>query len=123
MALREAPAREDLHPDLQSVQALVEARHGDPFGLLGMRGGGGSPVTVRVFAPDAESVTVLDAESGKKCGELEKIHKDGFFSGALPRRTKRFPYRLRFKAGKHEWEAEDPYRFPPILGALDMREE
>jgi 1,4-alpha-glucan branching enzyme len=120
MALREAAARDELHPDPKAVQALVEARHGDPFGLLGMRGGGGSPVTLRVFAPEAESVAVIDAETGKKAGDLEKIHPAGFFSGALPRRTKRFPYRLRMGAGKHEWEMEDPYRFPPILGALDI---
>jgi 1,4-alpha-glucan branching enzyme len=120
MALREAAARDELHPDPKAVQALVEARHGDPFGLLGMRGGGGSPVTLRVFAPEAESVTVIDGESGKKAGDLEKIHPAGFFSGALPRRTKRFPYRLKMGAGKHEWEMEDPYRFPPILGALDI---
>jgi 1,4-alpha-glucan branching enzyme len=120
MALRDVAARDELHPDAKAVEALAEGRHGDPFGLLGMRGGGGSPVTVRVFAPDAESVAVIDTASGKKAGDLEKIHPAGFFSGALPRRTKRFAYRLKMRAGKHEWEIEDPYRFPPILGALDI---
>jgi 1,4-alpha-glucan branching enzyme len=79
MALRDVAARDELHPDTKAVEALAEGRHGDPFGLLGMRGGGGSPVTVRVFAPDAEAVAVIDAETGKKAGDLERIHRDGFF--------------------------------------------
>src|SRR5690606_18200666 len=34
-------------------------------------------------------------------------------------RRQRFGYRLRLRAGEFEWEIEDPYAFPPILGELD----
>jgi 1,4-alpha-glucan branching enzyme len=46
--------------------------------------------------------------------------EEGFFAGLIEGRTSPFAYRLRFSAGDATWEAEDAYRFPPILGSLDV---
>jgi 1,4-alpha-glucan branching enzyme len=63
---------------------------------------------------------LLDSASGSALAKLTKIHDSGFFAGPVPERVVRFPYRLRLTSGESEWEAEDPYRFPPILGSLDV---
>ena len=107
-------------PDEAAIAALVEGRHGDPFAILGMHSAPGAPLTVRVFWPGADSVAVLDAKTGKRVAELEKLHADGFFAGPIPGRRNPFPYRLRFSTGDVTWEADDPYRFPPVLGEMDV---
>jgi 1,4-alpha-glucan branching enzyme len=113
--------KSDWRPSRETVEALVEGRHGNPFGVLGLHGGGGGePLSLRVFAPDADSVTVIEAKQGKALAELEKLDERGFFGAAFPRRKQRFAYRLKFANGGGAWEREDPYRFPPLLGDLDV---
>jgi 1,4-alpha-glucan branching enzyme len=107
-------------PDRGAVDAIVEGRHGDPFAVLGPHGGYGEPLSVRVFWPGAETATVVEADSGKAAATLEQIHPDGFFAGTVPGHDKPFPYRMRYTSGVASWEAEDPYRFPPIIGELDV---
>jgi 1,4-alpha-glucan branching enzyme len=103
----------------EDVPAIVRGRHGNPFAVLGMHGGGGEPITVNVFAPAAATVTVLEKPGDTEVATLEKIHPEGFFSGAIPGRKERFAYRLRFSAGSESWIVEDPYAFGPLLGELD----
>jgi len=105
-----APASDD-------VEAVLRGHHGDPFRVLGMFKEDGGLV-VNVFAPDAAEVTLLDAK-GKDVARLERIHPEGFFHAALPRKRKPFDYRLRLGAGDRTWEREDPYRFGPVLGEID----
>jgi 1,4-alpha-glucan branching enzyme len=107
-------------PDPGAVAALVGGRHGDPFSLLGMHARGNGPLSVRVFWPGAESFPVLEANTGRVAAQLERIHDDGFFAGRVEGRRTSFPYRLRLSTGDATWEAEDPYRFPPVLGAMDV---
>src|SRR6476659_1121310 len=115
-----APVRPAWRPDDAAVAALVEGRHGDPFSILGMHGGDGAPLSVRVLWPGAEKVIVIDSSTGVAVAALERQLPAGFFAGPIPNRTAPFPYRLRLSAGTAEWDAEDPYRFPPILGSLDV---
>jgi 1,4-alpha-glucan branching enzyme len=79
-----------------------------------------APLSVRVFWPGADSVAVLERDSGRKVAELERMHPDGFFAGPIEGRRSAFPYRLRLTAGGSTWEADDPYRFPPVLGSVDV---
>ena len=112
-------ATPDHRPDPTEVEAILRGRHADPFAILGMherdRGG---PV-VRVFAPEAGEVAVIDRKTGQPVATLERIDAEGFFSGLIPRRRKAFPYRLRLRAGDAEWAREDPYAFGPVLGEFD----
>ncbi len=107
-------------PDSAAIDALVNGAHSDPFAILGMHGGDDSPLSVRAFAPGASSVEVVDPKNGRRLAELPKIHEAGFFAGTIPRRKKRFNYRLRLTRGDQVTEIEDPYRFPPLLGELDL---
>ncbi|MFU0504415.1 1,4-alpha-glucan branching protein GlgB [Pseudaminobacter sp. NGMCC 1.201702] len=100
------------------IEAIVRGRHGNPFFVLGMHGGMGEPLSVNVFMPQAASVTVIDQE-GATVAALDRVHPEGFFSGFLPNRAERFAYRLRLAAGDQTWIADDPYRFPPVLGEMD----
>lgn len=111
-----SPTAERAHP--AAVQALIEGRHGDPFALLGMHGGEGRPLVVRTFQPGARAVRVTMGEA--IIGELECTHPAGFFEGPV-RRRERAPYRLRivWPSGVEE-EIEDPYRFPFVLGEMDV---
>lgn len=104
--------------DPAAVAALVEGRHGDPFALLGMHGGGDRPLTVRVFRPGARAVRVLQGE--RLMAELEETHPAGFFEGVVPRQRERFPYRLRIGWPQGDQDIDDPYRFPPVLGEVDV---
>ncbi|MEK0082114.1 1,4-alpha-glucan branching protein GlgB [Geminicoccaceae bacterium SYSU G07066] len=104
--------------DPGAVQAIVEGRHGDPFAVLGMHGGGDQPLVVRTFQPGARTVRVLMDE--RLVTELERTHPAGFFEGPIPRHRERFAYRLRVGWSDGDRDIEDPYRFPPVLGDMDV---
>ncbi|WP_128255731.1 1,4-alpha-glucan branching protein GlgB [Falsirhodobacter deserti] len=89
------------------IEAILRGRHHDPFSILGPHDG-----EVRVFAPQASEVTVLDAR-GRTA--LERVHPEGFFAGPIADRE----YRLEMRSGDHVWEVDDPYRFDPVMGEMD----
>ncbi|MEV6547810.1 1,4-alpha-glucan branching enzyme [Streptomyces sp. NPDC051597] len=93
---------------------LLAGAHHDPHALLGahrVRGG----VAFRVLRPYARAVTVL-AEGVR--AEL-RDEGDGLFAGVVPLRE--VPaYSLLVAYDDNELEAEDPYRFLPALGELDL---
>ncbi len=94
-----------------SIEALVQGRHGDPFALLGRHGG-----ELRSFQPGARAVQVVTRDSGAVVAELARVHPAGFFAGTAPPG----PYRLRVQWPGQSQEIEDPYSFGPLLGALDL---
>ena len=51
--------------------------------------------------------------------ELARVHPAGFFAGSTGR-AQRFAYRLRREDGGGITEIDDPYRFPSLLGELDL---
>jgi 1,4-alpha-glucan branching enzyme len=107
-------------PDDASIDALLGGRHGDPFSVLGMHARADAPVSVRVLWPGAETVAVVDCATGAVVAELEQVRPDGFFAGPIQGRRQPFPYRLKLSAGGVTWEADDAYRFPPVLGEMDV---
>jgi 1,4-alpha-glucan branching enzyme len=113
-----APTRDIHRLEAGAAAAIVQGRHGDPFAVLGMHGE--SPPVVRTFQPAASAVAVIDAANGERLAELERQHPDGLFVGAMAGRAGRFAYRLELVQGERRTEIEDPYRFPPVLGELDV---
>ena len=112
--------RERLAPH-HEIQAVVTAEHRDPFAFLGMHWmAEDEALVVRCFAPEAKSVEVTDAATGRKVAGLERLHEDGLFGGPIPGRSERFPYRLRIETALATVEIDDPYRFPPILTEADV---
>ncbi|HWX12589.1 MAG TPA: 1,4-alpha-glucan branching enzyme, partial [Trinickia sp.] len=97
--------------DPLDIQALVDARHPDPFSRLGMHHTTQGFV-VRVFAPGAAGVAVIERDSGACLGRLVSLHPDGLFAGFVERAA---PYRLRIDWHGVEQEIEDTYSFGPVL--------
>jgi 1,4-alpha-glucan branching enzyme len=108
---------QDWAPASAKIKAIVRGEHGDPFAVLGLhRGRHGA--SVRAFLPDAEAVSAVDPETGESVA-LEKLHEAGFFAAKLSLHFSE-RYRLRVTRGEETVEVEDPYRFGPILGDLDL---
>ncbi|MGH7067605.1 MAG: GlgB N-terminal domain-containing protein, partial [Acetobacteraceae bacterium] len=99
------------------VAAIVGARHGDPFAVLGPHA---TPegLAVRVFVPGAADVTVLGPD-GRPVLTLERRHPDGFFEGLLPGRQTSLAYTLEARSADAAWRSHDAYAFGPVLGPLD----
>ncbi|TVR96453.1 MAG: 1,4-alpha-glucan branching protein GlgB [Rhodospirillales bacterium] len=105
----------------QNVDRIVSARHPDPFSFLGPHlAEKGQGLVIRAFLPLAQRVHVVDLRNGKVIAELPKLHEAGLFAGPVSRSQQRFPYRFRIETAAGEQEVEDPYRFPPFLGELDV---
>src|SRR5689334_21067744 len=101
------------------VEAIVNARHGDPFAFLGMHQSSAG-IYVRAFLPEAESVAVVESATGEVAARAERIHPAGMFVASMADRREMFRYRLRVRWGGHEQEFEDVYSFGPVLGELDL---
>jgi 1,4-alpha-glucan branching enzyme len=98
--------------DPVDIDALVDARHPDPFSRLGMHSTSAGHV-VRALLPGAAHVSVVERESGAVLGELSEICPGGLFAGFVERAA---PYRLRIDWHGVEQEIEDTYSFGPVLG-------
>lgn len=93
---------------------LLAGDHHAPHDVLGAHPIPGG-VLVRALRPFARSVTVLAT------GLRAELHDDGdgFFSGVLP--VPQAPvYRLEVAYDDNTIEVDDPYRFWPALGELDL---
>jgi 1,4-alpha-glucan branching enzyme len=97
------------------IDALVEARHPDPFSVLGLHATERGPVA-RAMLPGAIRVTAIAREDGRVLGTLERLHPAGLFAGALAEAA---PYRLRIDwtgaAGHVMQEIEDAYAFGSMV--------
>jgi 1,4-alpha-glucan branching enzyme len=107
-----------LHDPAQ-IADVVAGEHGDPFGFLGLHKVG-ERFAVRCFLPGASAVTLVDAVDGSRVTELERLDPAGFFAGAVTSRQAWFAYRFAADYDGHPVDVEDPYRFPPVLGDLDV---
>jgi 1,4-alpha-glucan branching enzyme len=119
MSARATIIAKDRGPDTEAIKAVVAGRHGDPFSVLGPHAQPDGSVGISTFAPDADTVEVIDAASGSIVVALEQIHADGFFFATTDRHLPR-GYRLRKRRGPHTWETADPYAFGSTLGDLDV---
>jgi 1,4-alpha-glucan branching enzyme len=104
------------HATDADITAILEARHQDPFGLLGLQD---SPngLVIRAFVPGADALAA-QLENGPAV-VLQQRHDDGFFEGLLPAGTVRCAYTLQASNAGGNWELDDPYRFGPVLGPTD----
>ena len=106
-------------PDAE-IDRLRHAAHGDPFAVLGVHADAAGRLWLRTLLPGAAQVAVLDASNGELLGALKSRHADGFFEGPLAT-TERPNYRLQVRwSDGHSAIVDDPYRFPPVLGELDI---
>jgi 1,4-alpha-glucan branching enzyme len=96
------------------LDRLVGGAHHDPHAVLGAHPHGGG-VTVRALRPDATTVTVLAA--GRRWPLRHE--RAGVWAGVLELAD--VPdYRLEVGYGDQRYTVDDPYRYLPTLGQLDL---
>ncbi|HLV26764.1 MAG TPA: 1,4-alpha-glucan branching protein GlgB [Gemmatimonadales bacterium] len=95
---------------------LQTGSHADPHSLLGAHPDSRG-VVVRAYHPDALDCTLVLGGTTRSMAALG----DGLFALLLPDAILPVAYRLRFHfANGESWEREDPYRFAPTLGEMDL---
>jgi 1,4-alpha-glucan branching enzyme len=116
-----SPVDFGLMADGADVERLVAGEHHDPHRLLGPHPGrdseGRDHVLIRGWRPDAAGVVIL---AGGQRVQMHRVHPAGLFAGALEGPDVA-GYRLEtaYPDGTVA-EADDPYRFWPTLGPLDL---
>ncbi len=102
------------------IELIRQAAHGDPFSVLGPHVLSSGRVSVRAFIPGAAQVLVVAASTQRVLATLARRHDDGFFERVLTARLQT-PYQLHVRwADGSEVVLEDPYRFGPVLGDMDV---
>jgi 1,4-alpha-glucan branching enzyme len=103
------------------ASALVEARHADPFAVLGLHADADGALWLRAMLPGATAVAVLDAASGKRIAALALRDEAGLWEAVIPRRKKRFDYRLQVQwASGGSGTYADAYAFAALIPDADL---
>jgi len=101
----------------EPLQRLLEARHHDPFQLLG-RHPSADHAVVRAFVPGAASVLIHGTDARLP---MQRVEHSDLFEWHGPAEAVPHRYRLEAHDGHgHTWEFYDPYCFPPLVGDLDL---
>ena len=100
------------------LSRLAAGEHHDPHGVLGAHPAGGA-VTIRALRPMADRVTVLIG-SGENTARHEMVHEhEGVFVAVVP--GEHAPdYRLEVVHDGNVTVLDDPYRYLPTLGEMDL---
>jgi 1,4-alpha-glucan branching enzyme len=103
----------------RDIDLIRTASHGDPFSVLGVHADERGYLWLRAFLPAAATVELLGA-GDVALAALELRHADGFFECAFPVAAPS-DYRLKVRwADGNASIIDDPYRFPPVLGEMDV---
>jgi len=102
----------------REIELIVQRDHPNPHNVLGGHPDDGG-VAVRAYRPDATAGRVVP-EGGEPIA-LERIHPAGVFEGSVS--GAELPLRYRIEVDYPDgssFSLDDPYRFPPMLGELDL---
>ncbi len=110
-----SPATISFTPGHEELERLVGGAHFDPHSILGAHPIGGQLV-IRTLRPHAQVVTVV---VGDQRIETQQIHPSGVFQAVLEGEQVR-DYRLEVAYGDVSFVVDDPYRFLPTLGEVDL---
>jgi 1,4-alpha-glucan branching enzyme len=88
------------------IQAIVEGRHRDAFGILGPHGS-----EIRAWLPQTQEASVV---LGHRVIAMKLVHPAGFFIATLPEA----PGQYKLRCGAYEFD--DPYRYPPLLTSFEL---
>ncbi|NES31021.1 1,4-alpha-glucan branching protein GlgB [Micromonospora terminaliae] len=92
------------------MEQLIAGQAHDPHATLGAHPAGGR-TTIRTLRRGAADVTVL---AGDERHPMKRVHDAGVFEAVLPGEV--LDYRVEVDGTVHD----DPYRYPPTLGQLDL---
>jgi 1,4-alpha-glucan branching enzyme len=113
--MSERPTSTTEHPSRAELDHLVGGDHSQPHSVLGAHPAGAGRTAIRALRPDADSVQVVIKA---KRYPLERLHPNGVFGAVLD--LEPTDYRLEVSYGEHTVIVDDPYRWLPTLGELDL---
>jgi 1,4-alpha-glucan branching enzyme len=109
---------------MDDLSRLLAGDHASPHSILGAHPAKvkrSSGVVIRALMPNARRVECLLDDGRVEQMQLEAEGLSNLFSVFLPKTKLPVAYRLRFYfADGSTWEREDPYRFLPTLGDVDL---
>ncbi|MEP7021867.1 MAG: 1,4-alpha-glucan branching enzyme, partial [Pseudonocardiales bacterium] len=97
------------------LDRLVAGAHHNPHAILGAHPTPDGKTMIRTLRPEANAVAAV---AGADRVELKRIHDAGVFEGALPGALT--DYRLVVEYGENTVTVDDPYRWLPTLGEIDL---
>ena len=97
------------------IAQLISGEHKNPHRLLGRHQADGVTV-VRALRPSAMAMRVLLADGGRI--DMEQVHEGGLFYAVVP--TAADGYRLEADYPTGHVDFDDPYRFQPTVGEVDL---
>jgi 1,4-alpha-glucan branching enzyme len=101
-----------------ALLALAEARHDDPFGVLGPHVEGDA-VVIRACIPTADRISIT--RNGSEPVPMKRRHVAGIFEGALHGIDEIPDYRLDVTySGGTTAQVDDPYRYGRVLTEYDL---
>ena len=104
-------------PDPRTVDRLLGGAHHNPHGVLGAHQGRDGTI-VRTLRPHADEVSVLLHGDTDRSFPLTRVHEAGLFSGIVPGEPD--DYRLAVRYGEDTHVVDEPYRWLPTLGEVDL---
>jgi 1,4-alpha-glucan branching enzyme len=110
-----------------ALDSLANATNGDPFAVLGPHAGrvdGQDTLVLRTLQLDADRVDVLRLDEAREpvsVTRMQRVHPAGIYESAFPNVVQPFRYRFRVSGpdGRSR-DIEDPYRFPRVMGDVDL---
>jgi 1,4-alpha-glucan branching enzyme len=103
------------NPSQDELQHLVDGEHANPHGVLGAHPTDEGTTVVRTLRPGADSVVVVTQDARTP---MMRIHDGGVFAAVLPGDAR--DYRLDVTYGEVTHPVDDPYRWLPTVGELDL---
>jgi len=98
----------------KELEELVGGAHHDPHSILGAHPTADGRTVIRTLRPEASAVTVIIDDERTP---LQRLH-DGVFGGVVDGAPS--DYRLEVRYGDHLFVVDDPYRWLPTLGDVDL---
>ncbi|SET21002.1 1,4-alpha-glucan branching enzyme [Thorsellia anophelis DSM 18579] len=108
------------------IALLMEAKHPDPFSVLGLHQHVESKqFYINALLPEATCVKVINKGTLKEIATLDKLDARGIFGSFLPSIKSRFDYLfevtwLNNDEQPHTIQLEDPYKFGVIIPEMDI---
>ncbi|MDT4894910.1 MAG: 1,4-alpha-glucan branching enzyme [Pseudonocardiales bacterium] len=99
----------------EELDRLVAGTHHNPHGVLGAHPAGPNRTVIRTLRPEAAAVDVV---AGETKVPMRRIHDGGVFEGMLDGSST--DYRLCVDYGDQPHLVDDPYRWLPTLGEMDI---
>lgn len=96
--------------DDHDLNLLTQGRHDRPFDVLGPHRWNGQDWVVALI-PDIAALTAVTPQGAVG---MDRLRGD-VFAGRVAA-----PYRLKAQGDGGAWEFDDPYRFGPVLGEIDL---